>query len=371
MAGIEDLKLWRTEPFLETFQQFSPEGDLGWKYDKQGRWFAPSLDYPRNWLGTDTIIKELDTKFPFNFSDPNTYKVPIAGNDFITYGSKTASQLAADQQLLKNWFPIYMGQDDIVKNIDQEFFDWRKDFYKKRGNNTKPLNKEEYKIISDKLKQYTTNMTQWEKDALFKMSAGMNPPFSEITPPQHIANQAKINLWESFLQNFRKPKPDHLNSLAYKNIYTPKNRWENISRIPIKVKDIYNRMKKGEKVKLGIPWAAAAKPFINNKLAASALGYSSLPGALFAGALYTGTAKPLNAGEDEFFNPPLSKTIKPFSNTSNTINNSTGFFNSNPVVFDKYISNKMNALQNKQSGTTYGPAGMGGFNSGGIASLVI
>ena len=351
MVGIEDLKLWRTEPFLDTFQQFYDDIDgLGWKADKQGRWFAPDIEYPRNWLGTDTIIKELDTKFPFNFSDPKTYKVPIPGDNFITYGSKTASQLAADQQLLKNWFPLYMGQGDIVNNIDQEFFDWRKEFYKKRGNNTEPLTNAEFNEIKQKAKNYTTKMTDWEKDALYKIKTGRNIPFNEITPPQNIANKAKINLYESFLQNFRKPEVDHLNSLAKKNIYTPKSRWENISRIPIKAKDIYNRFKMGEQIKSGIPWSTMGQKIINNPVTRSAnwLGNVALGGQALSD-VYAGT----NLIGDMVTNINKWAGV-PFKDDGTVQTNIKDYKASLPKP--KYAMP---------------PKGAAGFNSGGIASLVI
>ena len=355
MAGIEDLKLYRTEPFLNTFQQFYDDIDgLGWKADKQGRWFAPDLEYPRNWLGTDTIIKELDTKFPFNFSDPKTNKVPIPGDNFITYGSKTASQLAADQKLLKNWFPIYMGQDNIVNNIDEEFFDWRKDFYEKRGSNDTPLTKAEYDEIKQKAQSYTTKMTQWEKEALYKMQDGKNIPFNEITPPQNIANKSKINLYESFLQNFRKPKPDHLNSLANKNIYTPKNRLENISRIPIKAKDIYNRVRLGEKVTSGIPWSTIGQRLLNNPVTRFVGGAGNVVlGGQALSDIYAGTNTIGN----------MAKSINKFAGAK--------FKNDGTVDHRLNLKRKLFSPQDMNIQPAMPPKGAAGFNTGGIASLML
>tara|TARA_R100001594_G_C4014079_1_gene257657 strand:- start:162 stop:1217 length:1056 start_codon:yes stop_codon:yes gene_type:complete len=351
MAGIEDLKLWRTEPFLSTFQEFSPEKKyLDWKYPLQGRWFAPDIDYPRRYLGTDTIIKELDTKFPFKFSDPTTHKIPITGNNFITHGSKTAAQLAAEQQLLKDWFPMYMSQADIVDNLHEDFDDWRKEFYKKRGNNTQPLTEAEYDEIKQKAKNYTTKMTDWEKDALYKMKTGKNIPFNEITPPQNIANKAKINLYESFLQNFRKPEVDHLNSLANKNIYTPKSRWENISRIPIKAKDIYNRFKMGEQIKSGIPWSTIGQRIINNPVTRFVGGAGNVVlGGQALSDVYAGT-----------------NTI---GNMATTINKWAGV----PFKDDGTVQTNIKDYRASLSKPKYGmpPKGAAGFNSGGIASLVV
>ena len=128
MAGIEDLKLWRTEPFLETFQEFSPDKkDLGWKYPYQGRWFSPVPYY--DWLGPDTIMKELDTKLPFNFYD-KAGQIETPGEGFIMKGAKNAADLANDRAVLQEWFPYKDAgpfyKSKLTFDMKPEWYKWQK-----------------------------------------------------------------------------------------------------------------------------------------------------------------------------------------------------------------------------------------------------
>jgi len=371
MSGIDNLKVWRTEPFVETWQKFSPDKkNLEWKYPLQSRWFAADIDYPRRYLGTDTIIKELDTKLPFNFSDPTTHKIPITGNNFITYGSKTAAQLAADQKLLKDWFPMYWNQADIVDNLHEDFYDWRKKWVQTLKNPESPgLEIGRYvdnpisgtanqKIFDEAVKNYTNKMTDWEKRALWKMKENKKIPFNEITPPLEEVNKAKINLWESFRQNFRKPTPDHSGSLAQKNIYTPKNRWENISRIPIKVKDIYNRVKMGEKFKSGIPWSTIGQRVINNPFTRTVGGIGNvILGGQALSDVYAGTNMIGNAATN------INKWAGSKFKDDGTVDHR---LNLKPKLYQKPFSPQDMNIQPAMP-----PKGAAGFNRGGIVSLVV
>ena len=401
MAGIEDLKLWRTEPFLETFQEFSPDKkDLGWKYPYQGRWFSPVPYY--DWLGPDTIMKELDTKLPFNFYD-KAGQIETPGEGFIMKGAKNAADLAKDRAVLQEWFPYKdagpFDKSKLTFDMKPEWYKWQKKYLddlkltkmenasldfrftnqlpppyyqKSMGRLTDQLAGVYGKVRGDQpvigrytdnplvtyprqlklnemLEKYKMPMTEWEKTALYEMSQGKKIPFNEITPPLDIAKQAKINLWESFKQNFMTPKESLLSHNFTKGIYTPKTRWENISRIPIKAKDIYKRVKMGEKVKSGIPWSTIGQRIINNPFTRTAgwLGNVALAGQALSD-VYTKTNMIGDMATN--INKWAGAKFKDDGTVSHQLN-----LNSLPIK-PKY---------------NMPPKGAAGFNRGGIASLVI
>ena len=203
--------------------------------------------------------------------------------------------------------------------------------------------------LNEMLEKYKMPMTEWEKTALYEMSQGKKIPFNEITPPLDIAKQAKINLWESFKQNFMTPKESLLSHNFTKGIYTPKTRWENISRIPIKAKDIYKRVKMGEKVKSGIPWSTIGQRIINNPFTRTAgwLGNVALGGQALSD-VYAGTNMIGNAATN--INKWAGAKFKDDGTVSHQLN-----LNSSPIQ-PKY---------------NMPPQGAAGFNRGGIVSLVI
>jgi|6_EtaG_2_1085325.scaffolds.fasta_scaffold40013_2 inhibitor of KinA sporulation pathway (predicted exonuclease) len=393
MAGIEDLatnefKYWRTEPFLETFQEFSPDKkNLGWKYPLQGRWFSKEPYY--HWLGPDTIMKELNTKIPFNYYD-EAGKIKIPGQGFTMEGTKSLSDLLKDQKMLSEWLPHSSSDVSYVNEYDKniprikeklakgwtpkkiledmtsytspeqrkEYASWVKNFLKKEMGTVEKLPGryvdnpvEEYPKLLKMLKkqdEFRIPMTDFEKRVRGNwMNLGTHNPASVITPSQNIANQAKINLWESFKQNFMKYRHDP--DLAKKNIYSPKTRWENISRIPIKAKDIYKRVKMGEKVKSGIPWSTIGQRVINNPFTRTAgwLGNVALGGQALSD-VYAGT-----------------NTI---GNMATNINKWAGV----PFKDDGTVSHQLN-LNSSPIKPKYNmpPKGAAGFNRGGIVSLVI
>jgi len=382
MAGIEDLKLYRTEPFLDTFQEFSQaKKDLGWKVPLNGRWFAPDLEYPRNWLGPDTIIKELDTKFPFNFYKPDL-KINIPGDNFVMQGVKSADDLIADQKIISEWFPVktkniggvnhqLVGEGlDAVSLKDSfkmhpDFESWKKNWFQTLQNPEKPgLQIGRYaddrisgaanqKILDEAIKNYKVPMTDWEKEFTYR-NKNYGKGFNEITPPLEEVKKAKINLFESFKQNFRKPEKDFRGYNAQKNIYTPKNRLENISRIPIKAKDIYNRFKMGEKVTSGIPWSTIGQRLLNNPVTRFVGGAGNVVlGGQALSDIYAGTNTIGN----------MAKSINKFAGAQ--------FKNDGTVDHRLNLKRKLFSPQDMNIQPAMPPKGAAGFNTGGIASLML
>ena len=215
MAGIEDIKLWRSEPPIGDWMKFNPNHPtLGWKYPYQGRWFTGDLDFVRGWMGPNNIIKELDIKSPIplakQFHGPPEqfweWKNP-------EYAPKTIKELLRDQKILKNWIPTHgMGagldklyqKTGILSNVPDE------------GN----------KITQ--LEQYLRWIDQGDKNM---------HRYITMTPPKEIADKASVNIYESIMKNLRKPN----NFLTF----SPSRRWENILKLPKKIKYLNQLNKAG------------------------------------------------------------------------------------------------------------------------------
>jgi len=402
--GLEnlDIKGWRSEPFLSTFQEFSPEQKgLGWKYPLQGRWFSQEPYY--NWLGPETVIKELDTKLPFNFYD-KAGQVETLGEGFTMKGVKSAADVAKDQKLLSDWFPEnikstydmnpkwYDFQRQYLKDLalsqmERDSFDYR--FVKSLpppygGENLGTLDRQLFynKVRGDQpvIGRYTDNpletyprqlklkemfekykmpMTNWEKNVSPNIKRS-GYPFNVMTPPLDIANQAKVNLWESFKQNFMDYK--YTQDLSQKNIHFPKSRLENIMRIPHKAADIFQRYRAGQPIKSGIPWSTIGRSILNNPVTRTVGGLGNV--ALGGQALldvYTGSEHTGNMMTDvnRFFRSPMDRQ-------GNVIQD-TGVYKNlqNVAQRDVLNPNEMRGVTSFDT-TRYNPREM---NTGGIASL--
>ena len=416
MAGIEDLKLWRTEPFLNTFQEFYDKPGLEWKKPYQSRWFSQEPYY--DWLGPDTIMKELDTKLPFNYYD-KAGQIEIPGEGFTMKSVKSAADLAKDRALLHDWFPFKgagpFDKSKLTFDMKPEWYDWQTQYMdnlekgltkmekasldyrftkqlpppyyqKNMGTITDQLAGTYGKVRSDQpvIGRYTDNpletyprylklkemfekyklpMTEWEKTALYKMSQGEKIPFNEITPPLDIANQAKVNLWESFKQNFMTPKESLLSRNVEKGIYTPKSRLENIMRIPHKAADIFQRYRAGQPIKSGIPWSTVGRSILNNPLTRFVGGAGNvLLGGQALVDVGTGSHHTKNMMTDvnRFFRAPMDRQ-------GNVIQD-TGVYENlqNVAQRDVLNPNEMRGVTSFDT-TRYNPREM---NTGGIASLV-
>jgi len=371
--GLEnlDIKGWRVEPLQSTFQKFSPnQPGLEYKYPLQSRWFSfPDPYY--NWLGPETVIKELDTKLPINLYDEAGH-ITVPGEGFTMKGVKSAADLAKEQEILSNWIPGERQGLEIVERFkteaaEKEWNKYIKDFWKKHpeagryGVPNPTVDYQNWLEAENKLKGLRIPMTEFEAQARHNISQGRSPA-SVMTPPLDEVSKAKVNLLKSFQQNFMKHRynPD----LMKKNIYSPKTRWEQITRIPNKVADIYGRYKAGQPIKSGIPWSKIGMGIINNPVTRTAgwLGNVALGGQALLD-IGTGSQHTKNMMTD------INRmTGVPVDRQGNAITNIRDYRNLQQVAQRDVLNpNEMRGVTSFDT-TRYNPRTM---NTGGIVSLMV
>ena len=371
--GIENLQLWRTEPFQSTFQEFFPDKPgLEHKYPLQGRWFSSEPYY--HWLGPDTVMKELETKFPFQYYD-KAGQIEIPGEGFTMKSAKTAAELAKDQKVISEWLPTeYSYKPKITESFKtpKAQKDWNKyiDAFWKRYKTTSergPLDEGVGRYTDNPVKTYP----RWL--AAQKKLAELRIPMTEfeatglprvLTPPLDIANQAKVNLWESFKQNFMKYDPGGKTWVREKGIHYPKSRLENILRIPHKAADIFQRYRAGQPIKSGIPWSTIGRGILNNPATRfiGGLGNVALGGQALLD-IGTGSQHTKNMMTD------INRmTGVPVDRQGNAITNIRDYRNLQKVAQRDVLNpNEMRGVTSFDT-TRYNPREM---NTGGIASLVV
>jgi hypothetical protein len=374
-GGLLDLKGWRVEPFMNTFKKFSPDKKgLEWKYPLQSRWFT--FNNPLyGWLGPDTVIKELDTKLPINLYD-KAGQVETLGEGFTTKGVKSAADFAKEEAFFQEWlpsgdakanteiverFPTRAHREEWNKYID-EFWKKYKHAGGKYGDNP-AKNYKNYLKAQNKLKELRIPMTEFEAHARYNISKG-RAPINVMTPPMNITNQAKVNLLESFLQNFRnydksKSAVEHLRE---KGIHYPKSKWESIMRIPHKAADIFQRYRAGQPIKSGIPWSTIGRSILNNPLTRFVGG---------AGNVALGGQALLDIGTGSQHTKNMMTDINRFAGVpvdrqGNVIQSNRVYENlQNVAQRDVLNPNEMRGVTSFDT-TRYNPREM---NTGGIASL--
>ena len=317
MAGIEDIKLWRSEPPIGDWMKFNPNHPtLGWKYPYQGRWFTGDLDFTRNWMGADNIIKELDIKSPIplakQFQGPPEqfyeWKYP-------TYATKTIKELLKDQKILKNWIPTH-GMGSGLDKLDQGTGILAN--YADEGSKVTKLE----------------NVLRW-------INQGEDHRWLTMTPPKDIADKASVNIYESIMKNLRKPKPF---------MTLRENRLKNILKLPKKIKYLNQLNKAGVPMHSGIPWSTIGQRIINNPAIRTAgwLGNVAL-GAQALSDVYTKTN----------FIGDMATNINKWAGV--------------PFKDDGTVQTNIKDYKASLPKPKYAmpPKGAAGFNSGGIASLVI
>ena len=101
MAGIEDLKLWRSEPLVKDY--------INWNFKRPylGKWWSTDLPFVRDWGTPGNLIYELDLPYPL--ADKKT---------------KSALDLIDDIKTVKTYSPVdahgfAMGSENLDL-LDQE-----------------------------------------------------------------------------------------------------------------------------------------------------------------------------------------------------------------------------------------------------------
>jgi len=264
MAGIEDLKLWRSESMPDEWIKFNPNHPtLGWKYPYQGRWYTSNLDFVRDWMGSGNIIKELDIKSPIPLSKEfQSYPRHWTSDTWRPqYTAKTITELLDDIKTLKKWVPTE-GMGSRLDQLDQSHpF---RDLYGKVINNPydKPLKtKFEYFMRHPNLKKMIS-----------------------LVPDKKLADTGSVNVWESIKKNLWRPG-------KYGGIFTGGNEsWiKGILNLPKKIKYLNQLKQANVPMHSGINWRPAANVGINT-LRGVGLAGDALLGAMALSDVFAGTS---------------------------------------------------------------------------------
>ena len=319
MAGIDDIKLWRSEPPIGDWKKLNPNHPtLGWKYPYQGRWYTSNLDFVRDWGGSGNIIKELDIKSPIplakEFHGPPTWlgKLP-------TYPPKTILELLDDIKKLKKWVPTEgMGSrlDTLYKN---SMF---RDLYGK--------------VIDDFDGPLISRFEEYMRTPALKNMI-------TLVPPSDLADKGSVNVWQSIKKNLWKPR-------KYGGIFHGgQDSWlKGILELPQKIKYLNELRKAKVPMHSGINWQPAARFGLNTLRTIGGVGNVALAGQALSD-VYT---------ETNFI-----------GDMATNINKWAGV----PFKDDGTVQTSIKDYKASLPKPKYAmpPKGAAGFNSGGIASLVI
>ena len=265
MAGIEDLKLWRSESMPDEWIKFNPNHPtLGWKYPYQGRWYTSNLDFARDWMGSGNIIKELDIKSPIPLSKEfQTYpRHWLSHSSLPEYPAKNITELLDDIKTLKKWVPTE-GMGSKLDLLDQSHpF---RDLYGKVINNPYDT------PLKTKFEYFMRNPNDLKK-------------MISLVPPKEIADTGSVNVWESIMRNLRKPKHGKFLISKYNKSWL-----ENILGLPKKIKYLNQLRKANVPMHSGINWRPAANVGINT-LRGVGLAGDALLGAMALSDVFAGTS---------------------------------------------------------------------------------
>ena len=293
MAGIDDLRLFRSEPPPGEWLQFNPRHPtLDWRYPYQGRWYTGDLDFARGWMGSGNIIKELNIKSPIRIG-----------------GTKTITDLLDDLKTLKKWVP----SEGMGQGLDQ----------------LRSIHKGDPLIT--KFEEFLKNPNkQWRE-------------FISLVPPKDIADKGSVNVYESIMKNLRKPKYKPWLVSKYNQSWL-----SNLMGLPKKIKYL-NQLKKADvPMHSGINWRPAANVGINT-LRGVGLAGDALLGGMALSDVFAGTS-----------------TV---GNMAKNINKWAGV----PFKDDGTVQTSIKDYKASLPKPKYAmpPKGAVGFNTGGIASLVL
>jgi hypothetical protein len=306
MAGIEDLRLFRSQSSPGEWLQFNPKHPtLDWRYPYQGRWYTGDINFARGWMGSGNIIKELNIKSP----------IPIGG-------TKTITDLLDDLKTLKKWVP----PEGMGQGLDQ----------------LRSIHKGDPLIT--KFEEFMKNPNkQWRK-------------FITLVPPKDTANKGSVNVYESIMKNLRKP--------TYKPWLISKynESWlSNLMGLPKKIKYLNQLKEAGVPMHSGVNWRPAARFGLNTLRTIGGIGNVALAGQALLDA-GTGSHHTKNMMTD------INRMIGvPMDRQGNVIQSNRVYENlQNVAQRDVLNPNEMRGVTSFDT-TRYNPREM---NTGGIATLV-
>ena len=230
--GIENLKLWRSEPIPDEWIKFNPDHPtMKWRVPYQGRWYTSDLNFARDWMGSGNIIKELDIKSPIPLSKEiqNYPRHWLSHSSLPEYPAKNITELLDDIKKLKKWVPTE-GMGSKLDKLDQSH----------------PFRDLSGKVINN----------PYEKSLKTKFEYFMrNPDLKKLismVPPQEIADRGSVNVWESIRKNLWRPN-------KFGGIFSGGNEsWlRGILNLPKKIKYLNQLKKANVPMHSGINWTPA------------------------------------------------------------------------------------------------------------------
>ena len=312
MSGIDDLKFFRSEPFVKDY--------INWHFKRPylGQWWSTDLPFVRDWGTPGNLIYELDLPYPL-----------------ANEKTKTISHLLDDIKKVKAYTPVdahgfAMGSDNIDL-VDQE------------GNTQKWEKNTKKPPLQTKFEQVWRNPSKYDR-------------LNIITPKGLDANR-KINFWESIKKNF-KPTYHFLNRQP--RLIEEIERLRNVAGLPRKLWELYKLKQSGAPMVSGINWQPAANVGINT-LKGIGLAGDALLGGMAVADVMGGTNIIGNTAKDinRMLNVPTDRqgrviqSIPTYRNLQNVAQR------------DVLNPNEMRGVTSFDT-TRYNPREM---NTGGIASL--
>jgi len=337
--GIDDLRLFRSEPRPDEWIKFNPKHPtLDWRVPYKGRWYTSNLDFARDWGGSGNIIKELNIKSPIPLSKeiqnyPRHWRSHSWGPE---YPAKNILELIRDKKILKDWVPTE-GMGSNLGKLDQTHA--FRDLY------GEVINKPYDKPLKTKFEYFMRN-----PDDLKKMIS--------LVPPTEIADTGSVNVWESIKKNLWRP-----NRYGGGIFSGGKESWlKGILGLPDKIKYLNQLRKTGVPMYSGINWQPAANFGLKTLRTIGGVGNVIIGGQALSD-IYLGTDHSGNTARDtnRMLNFPTDREGNVIRNI-NTIKNLR-----NVAQRDILNPNEMMGVTSFDT-TKYDPHIM---NAGGIVSLMV
>ena len=338
MAGIDDLRLFRSEPRPDEWIKFNPKHPtLDWRVPYKGRWYTSNLDFVRDWMGSSNIIKELNIKSPISLSkEIQNYPRHWASHSWgPEYPAKNITELLDDIKTLKPWVPTE-GMGSKLDLLDQNHpF---RDLYGKVINN--PYDRP----LKTKFEYFMRNPNDLKK-------------MISLVPPKEIADTGSVNVWESIKKNLLRPR-------KYGGIFSGLgDSWmKGLLGLPKKIKYLNQLKQANVPMHSGINWRPAANVGINT-LKGIGLAGDVLWGGMAVADVMGGTNMIGNTAKD------INRMMKvPMDRQGRVIQSVPTYRNlQNVAQRDILNPNEMRGVTSFDT-TKYDPHTM---NTGGIVSLML